>query len=193
LLPSRRATVMPGATIGRGSTVAAGAVVLEHVHAPPFSLITGSPARIKPSYTDQDTCLAHAAKHAHQYCARASAYRRSLREMLDQPEGTECRQWEQGAWEEAAARLGYPRLYLEGGNKTAADGFILEHHRLREANILPQPGTTNLNGGCENSEAPQVQAPKRPVIGGVASIIVAAAVGAVASVVVTALRKRHSS
>ena len=183
---------MPGATIGRGSTVAAGAVVLEHVHAPPFSLITGSPARIKPSYTDQDMCLARAAKHAHQYCARASVYRRSLREMLDHSEGTGCRQWEQGAWEEASARLGYPRLYLEGGNETTGDGFIFEHG-LREASILPQPGTTNRSGGCEISEAPRVQEPKRPIGGGTANIIVAAIVGAVASVVVSALRKRCPS
>jgi len=189
------ATVMHGSTIGRGSTIAVGAVVLEHMHAPPFSLITGSPANIKPAYADQDTCLARAAKQAHQYCARASAYRRSLREMLDQPEGTECRQWGQAAWEEAAVRLGYPRLHVEGADErvgTGAEGFFVKHDRLRETSILPQPGPTST----ENSEqVPQVRAPQRPTVtigGGVASLVVATTVGAVASVVVTALRKRRS-
>eukprot|EP01043_Picozoa_sp_COSAG02_P100512 COSAG02_NODE_36589_length_453_cov_0.514124_2_plen_46_part_01 len=45
---------MHGATIGRGSTIAMGAVVLEHVHDPQFSLITGSPAKIKTAYAHQD-------------------------------------------------------------------------------------------------------------------------------------------
>ena len=192
---------MHGATIGRGSTIAMGAVVLEHVHAPPFSLITGSPANIKTAYADQDACLARAAKQAYQYCARASAYRRSLREMLDQPEGTECRQWGQAAWEEAAVRLGYPRLHLEGGDEgavTGPDGLVAKHDRLRKADIISQPEPTNRSSESGESEhARPVRAddpPKGPSLtagGGAASIVVAALVGTVASLVVTALRKRQ--
>lgn len=121
--------------------------------------------------------------------------------MLDQPEGTECRQWGQAAWEEAAVRLGYPRLHLEGGDEgavTGADGLIAKHDRLREAGIISQPEPTNRNIGSEESgHPPQVRAdnaPKRPILttgGGVASIVVAALVGSVASLVVTMLRKRQ--
>jgi len=39
-----RATILPGVTIGRGSTVVAGAVVTKHVE--PFSVVGGVPARI---------------------------------------------------------------------------------------------------------------------------------------------------
>lgn len=182
--------VMHGATVGRGSTIAAGAVVLEHVHAPPFSLITGSPASIKPAYTDKDACLARAAKQAHQYCARAGAYRRSLREMLDQLEGADGRQWDAAAWEEAAARLGYPRLYAEGGDDIAGEGPIVAHHGVREGVLSPASSSaTNRSDGCEKNEREAVHTRKGPM-GGVASIVVAAVAGAVASVVVSALRKR---
>ncbi len=41
------ATVMNGSKIGHGSIIAAGAVVLENTDIPPFSLVTGVPAKIK--------------------------------------------------------------------------------------------------------------------------------------------------
>ena len=184
---------MHGATIGRGSTIAVGAVVMEHVHAPEFSLIAGSPAKIKTAYNDPETCLARAAKHAHQYCARASVYRRSLREMLDQPEGTGCRQWEPAAWEEAAARLGYPRLFLEGRGDKSDNELVVQHHSLSESTLTPDDDSPMKYGGeFEHADqSPEAQAPFRLTGNGVASTIIAAAAGAVASVVVTALRRRR--
>ncbi|MEE8397281.1 MAG: gamma carbonic anhydrase family protein [bacterium] len=44
------ATVMSGAHIGRGSVVAAGSVVLEETVIPPFSLVVGSPGRVRKTY-----------------------------------------------------------------------------------------------------------------------------------------------
>lgn len=174
-----RASVMHGARIGRGSTVAAGADVLEHFHAPPYSLIVGSPATVKADYTDKAACLARAAKQAHQYSARASAYRRSLREMLDQPEGAECRQWEPVAWNEAAARLGYPRL-LDDDIDEAAGGQAYELAQARE--VGPAPVQNGL-------DAPGLRAGAGGGGGGVANIGVAALAGAMASIILTALRR----
>jgi len=173
------ASVMHGARIGRGSTVAAGADVLEHFHAPPYSLIVGSPATVKADYTDKAACLARAAKQAHQYSARASAYRRSLREMLDQPEGAECRQWEPVAWNEAAARLGYPRL-LDDDIDEAAGGQAYELAQARE--VGPAPVRNGL-------DAPRLRAGAGGGGGGVANIGVAALAGAMASIILTALRR----
>jgi acetyltransferase-like isoleucine patch superfamily enzyme len=41
---ARRATILPGVTIGRGSVIAAGTIVADDV--PPYSLVAGVPARI---------------------------------------------------------------------------------------------------------------------------------------------------
>ena len=45
--------VMNQAVIGRGSVVAAGAIVLEKTIIPPYSLVTGSPGRVKKTYTNK--------------------------------------------------------------------------------------------------------------------------------------------
>ncbi|WP_300457958.1 gamma carbonic anhydrase family protein [Desulfobacula sp.] len=44
------AIVMNQAVIGKGSVVAAGAVVLEKTSIPPYSLVTGSPGKVKKTY-----------------------------------------------------------------------------------------------------------------------------------------------
>ncbi len=46
------ATIMNGARIGRGSIVAAGSVVLENADVPPFSLVTGIPAKVKRTFEE---------------------------------------------------------------------------------------------------------------------------------------------
>ncbi len=47
------AIVMNQAVIGRGSLVAAGAVVLEKTIIPPYSLVTGSPGKVKKTYENR--------------------------------------------------------------------------------------------------------------------------------------------
>ena len=47
------AVIMNRAVIGRGSVVAAGSVVLENTVIPPYSLVAGSPARVKKRYENQ--------------------------------------------------------------------------------------------------------------------------------------------
>lgn len=47
------AIVMNHAVIGKGSVVAAGAVVLENTIIPPYSLVIGSPAKVKKTYEDK--------------------------------------------------------------------------------------------------------------------------------------------
>jgi len=48
------AIVMNQAVIGRGSVVAAGAVVLEKTIIPPYSLVTGSPGKVKKTYENKE-------------------------------------------------------------------------------------------------------------------------------------------
>ena len=48
------AVVMGQARIGQGSIVGAGAVVLEGTVAPPYSLLVGSPAKVRKTYTPQE-------------------------------------------------------------------------------------------------------------------------------------------
>jgi len=48
------AIVMNHAVIGRGSVVAAGAVVLEKTIIPPYSLVTGSPGKLKKTYENRE-------------------------------------------------------------------------------------------------------------------------------------------
>ena len=45
---------MNHAVIGKGSVIAAGAVVLEKTLTPPYSLVTGSPGKIKKIYENQE-------------------------------------------------------------------------------------------------------------------------------------------
>jgi acetyltransferase-like isoleucine patch superfamily enzyme len=46
------AQILPGVTIGRGSVIAAGAIVIRDV--PPMSLVGGNPARIIRTITEAD-------------------------------------------------------------------------------------------------------------------------------------------
>jgi len=48
------AIVMNQAVIGKGSIIAAGAVVLEKTIIPPYSLVTGSPGKIKKTYENRE-------------------------------------------------------------------------------------------------------------------------------------------
>ncbi len=48
------AIVMNHAVIGKGSIVAAGAVVLEGTIIPPYSLVTGSPGKVKKTYENRE-------------------------------------------------------------------------------------------------------------------------------------------
>jgi len=61
------AIVMNGALIGRGSIVAAGSVVLENATFPPFSLLTGVPAKVKKSFegTNHDRIRVPAESYIH--------------------------------------------------------------------------------------------------------------------------------
>ena len=68
------AVVMNQAVIGKGSVIAAGAVVLEKTVIPPYSLVTGSPGKVKKTYEDRskiDRMLKRASDH---YMGSARAY-----------------------------------------------------------------------------------------------------------------------
>ena len=179
---------MNGARIGRGSIVGAGALVLEHFEAPPYSLIVGQPATVKREYTDQSACLGRAAKTAASYAARAAAYRRSLREILDE-EGPPDAQWEAAAQHNVNARLGYPQLL---GNDAA--------HRHRER-LLDEPGALLSDDASDHSTSslprPELDQPPAGARerggrggGGAGGIAVAAVAGAIASIVLNVLRRR---
>jgi carbonic anhydrase/acetyltransferase-like protein (isoleucine patch superfamily) len=46
------AILMNGVKIGRGSIVGAGAVLLEGMEVPPFSMVAGSPAKVRKTYEE---------------------------------------------------------------------------------------------------------------------------------------------
>ena len=48
------AIVMNQAVVGTGSIIAAGAVVLEKTIIPPYSLVVGSPGKIKKTYENKE-------------------------------------------------------------------------------------------------------------------------------------------
>ena len=66
------AMVMNHAVIGRGSIVAAGAVVLEKTQIPPFSLVTGLPGKIKSQM--EESMLERLQLPAKDYARRAVDY-----------------------------------------------------------------------------------------------------------------------
>ena len=70
------------AKIGRGSVVAAGAVVKEGFVCPPFSLVVGCPAAVKKSYGETDAAQAEqlekARRHATKYAMRWPSARLSF-------------------------------------------------------------------------------------------------------------------
>ena len=71
------ATVLNRAVIGRGSVVAAGALVLEGHQVPPFSLVAGAPAQVKKTYPEAERSEAQR-RHAASYVAKARRFRSEL-------------------------------------------------------------------------------------------------------------------
>ena len=76
------AVVMNGAHIGRGSIVGAGAVVLEDTEIPPFSLVVGSPAKVRKTY--DESVLKTINRASTTYMERAQRYA----EILQEPAGS---------------------------------------------------------------------------------------------------------
>jgi carbonic anhydrase/acetyltransferase-like protein (isoleucine patch superfamily) len=70
------AIVMNKARIGRGSIIGAGAVVLEGFSCEPYSLVVGSPAKVKKVY--DASILDRIRKNADSYARRAEYYRASM-------------------------------------------------------------------------------------------------------------------
>jgi len=71
------ATVLGGVKIGRGSVIAAGAVVPENMEVPPFSLVAGVPGKIRKTY-DEETVLTQNRRMADHYVNRTSTYIRNF-------------------------------------------------------------------------------------------------------------------
>ena len=71
------ATLMNGVVIGHGSIVGAGALVLEDMVAPPFSLLTGAPARVRKTYAPS-IVEEVIRRTAHSYIERVKAFREQL-------------------------------------------------------------------------------------------------------------------
>ncbi|GAB3271716.1 gamma carbonic anhydrase family protein [Microbacterium sp. MEC084] len=69
--------VLSGAVIGAGSLVAAGAVVLEGTEIPPRSLVAGVPARVRRELTDEEVSSLRA--NAERYVAHAERHGSALR------------------------------------------------------------------------------------------------------------------
>ena len=67
------AIIMNGVRIGRGSIIGAGAVLLEGMEIPEFSMVIGSPAKIKKTY--DESILDNIRKSAKIYVKRSISYR----------------------------------------------------------------------------------------------------------------------
>ena len=67
------AIIMNGVRIGRGSIIGAGAVLLEGMEIPEFSMVIGSPAKIKKTY--DESILVNIRKSAKIYVKRSISYR----------------------------------------------------------------------------------------------------------------------
>ena len=67
------AIIMNGVRIGRGSIIGAGAVLLEGMEIPEFSMVIGSPAKIKKTY--DESILDNIRKSAKIYVKRSIIYR----------------------------------------------------------------------------------------------------------------------
>lgn len=74
------AIILNRARIGRGSLVAAGALVLEGMEVPPFSLVAGVPAKVKRSLPEEET-LESRRRHAAHYRQAAAHYAEKLKEQ----------------------------------------------------------------------------------------------------------------
>lgn len=68
------AIVLNGAVVGKGSVVAAGALVTQNMLIPPYSLVLGSPAKVKRELTDEER--QHHAIFSPKYVRVAANYRR---------------------------------------------------------------------------------------------------------------------
>eukprot|EP00434_Breviolum_minutum_P009069 symbB.v1.2.007985.t1/scaffold496.1/size195705/9 len=71
------ATILNRAVIGRGSVVGAGALVLEGMEVPPFSLVVGSPAKVKKQYEEEERIMTQR-KHAASYVEKARLFQADL-------------------------------------------------------------------------------------------------------------------
>ena len=67
------AIIMNGVKIGRGSIIGAGAVLLEGMNVPEFSMVVGSPAKIKKTY--DESILENIRESAKIYVKRSIIYR----------------------------------------------------------------------------------------------------------------------
>lgn len=66
--------VLNHAVIGTGSIIAAGAVVLEKTEIPPFSLVTGSPGKIKKTYENRSAIQEIIQYMSREYLEHAAHY-----------------------------------------------------------------------------------------------------------------------
>lgn len=71
------ATVMNGAHVGRGSIIAAGALVKEHAVIPERSLVAGVPGVVKRTFTEEE--LQRQKKNAAVYTDDASEYANNVK------------------------------------------------------------------------------------------------------------------
>ncbi|CAE6956856.1 unnamed protein product [Symbiodinium natans] len=71
------AIILNKAVIGRGSVVGAGALVLEGMKVPPFSLVVGSPAQVKKTYSETERLQAQH-RHAEKYAKKAARFRQEM-------------------------------------------------------------------------------------------------------------------
>ncbi|THB77121.1 MAG: gamma carbonic anhydrase family protein [Desulfobacteraceae bacterium] len=68
------AVIMNRASIGRGSVIAAGSVILEGSQIPPYSLVAGSPGRIKKTYRKREEIEASIREMSEIYMENARAF-----------------------------------------------------------------------------------------------------------------------
>ncbi len=74
------AIILNRSRIGRGSLIAAGALVREDMVVPPFSLVAGVPAQVKRSLAEDETVEARR-RHAAHYREAAAHYAANLKEI----------------------------------------------------------------------------------------------------------------
>jgi len=67
------AIIMNGVKIGRGSIIGAGAVLLEGMEVPKFSMVVGSPAKVRKTY--DESILENIRESAQIYVKRSISYR----------------------------------------------------------------------------------------------------------------------
>ena len=67
------AIIMNGVRIGRGSIIGAGSVLLEKMEVPDFSLVVGSPAKVRKTY--DESILENIRESAQIYVKRSIRYR----------------------------------------------------------------------------------------------------------------------